>query len=307
MTHLEWHYFRLDESFEKEYLSSIHHLMATVPKNRWITISEALDYLYFNNRKLGSSVITQMAQVVLQDDWGSRDYVHLNRANIACYWEEPLLKSFILLLASVSAVEILCKNPVSTGTCAYKKPYLSRADGVIAFRLSALGEWYFQNGDESCFKKLERGQVVPDKNRLLLHLQGNDIALKAALEQTTNIVGKNFYSVDSGSFLKECRTEDAVLQKINAFKALLPDELPQVWQDFFETTLARLNPLKPVKSKYTILKLNDSPELKQLLLSSRKLRQLTILAEGGLLLVSKKNISAFKKALTNLGYFVNGF
>lgn len=307
LTHLEWRYRKTDLRFEKAYLDVLQYLMSSMPKGQWVTVDDALDYLFLNDKRLGSSVVMEMAQAVVQNDWGSKGYARINLATISHYWEEPLLKAFILLLASISAVEVLCGEPVSAGICAYNQTYLSRADGVIAFRITPLGEWYFRGGDESCFKKLEQGRIVLDQKRLLLQLHGNDIALKAALMQTTNRVGENFYSVDSGSFLKECRSEAAVIQKINVFKGLLPDELPQVWQDFFETTLARLNPLRPLKSGYTILQLNDAPELKQLLLSNRKLRQLAILAEGGMLLVLNKNMRAFKKLLADLGFFVNGF
>lgn len=307
LTHLAWQYNAADPRLEKAYFASIQHLMSVVPKNKWVTIDDALDYLYFNNKGLGSPFIVDMAQVILQGRWSGKEYVRINSATVVHNWEEPLLKAFVLLLASISAVEVLCGEPVNTGVCAYNQKYLSRADGVLAFRLSPLGEWYFQGGDESCFKKLEQGRIVLDQKRLLLQLHGNDIALKAALTQTANRIGENFYSVDSASFLKECRTEAAVIQKINLFKALLPAELPQVWQNFFDTTLARLNPLQPVEAEYTILQLNDAPELKQLLLSNRKLRQLVTLAEGGLLLVSKKNMRAFKKALADLGFFVSGF
>ncbi|MDD2598685.1 MAG: hypothetical protein PHO37_05625 [Kiritimatiellae bacterium] len=307
LTHLDWQYFMAGRGLEKTYLDSIRYLMSTLPKNRWFTIGEALDYLYFNNKGLSSPAIAQMTRAIVEDSWGSKVYSQINAGTVNHYWEEPLLKTFVLLLASIGAMEVLYDKPVSVGTCAYNQLYLTRADGVFAFRLSPLGEWYFQGGDESCFKQLERGRIVLDQKRLLLQVQGNDIALKAVLAQAITPVGENFYSVDSGSFLKECRNEEAVVKKINAFKALLPDELPEVWQRFFETTLARLNPLQPVQTAYTILQLNDAPELKQLLLSDRKLRQLTTLAEGGLLLISQKNMRAFKKSLADLGFFVSGF
>lgn len=307
LTHLEWQYFEADQGFEKSYLDSIHHLISILPKNRWFTISDALDYLYFNNKGLGSPEVAMMTRAIVDHHWGSKGYEQISASTVIHFWEEPLLKTFILLLATIGAVEVLCCDPVNHGLCTYNQKYLTRADCILAFRLSALGEWYFQGGDESCFKKLERGHIVLDQKRLLLQVQGNDIALKAALAQAINPVGDSFYSIDSGSFLKDCRNEETVVKKINAFKSLLPAELPEVWQRFFETTLARLNPLQPVKTAYTILQLSDAPELKQLLLSNKKLRQLVTLAEGGLLLIAPKDMRAFKKTLADLGFFASGF
>jgi len=305
--HLEWEYYGVTEEFEQEYLNSIKGLMKALPKGRWVTVSDLLDYLFFNSMGLGSAVAIDAAEAGVNDRWGSRDLISLEIGTVSHFWEEPLVKTFLLLFAAIGLVELCAVNPVNSGTCHYSKEYLSRADGVIAVRLSPLGEWYFQGGSESCFKKLETGAVVPDKKRLLLHLLGNDLALRTALEQTAKPVGGGFYSIDRGMFLNDCKTENAVVQKMNAFKSLLPDELPEIWQDFFDKTLARLNPLAITKISYTILELKNAPELKQHLLSNQSLRKLILLAEGGLILVAKKNILPLKKKLAGIGFYVDSF
>jgi len=307
MPHLEWAYYNVTEEFEQKYLNSIKGFMKAIPKGRWVTVSDLLEHLFFNSMGLGSDVAIDTAEAGVKDRWGSKRIMSLEPRTVSHFWEEPLIKTFLLLFAAIGVVEICVANPVNSGTCHYNKEYLSRADGVIAVRLSPLGEWYFQGGDESCFKKLETGEVVPDDKRLLLHLRGNDLALRTALEQTAHPVGGGFYSIDSATFLNDCKTEDAVVQKMNAFKSLLPNELPEIWQAFFDKTLARLNPLAVTKISYTILELKNAPELKQHLLSNQSLRKLILLAEGGLILVAKKNILPLKKKLAGIGFYVDSF
>lgn len=307
MKHVVWECYGLNESFEKEYTNSIRQLMKAMPKGRWVTIDQCLDYLFLNELKLSSDIAHNFMSFTAPDSWGYKRRIILDSQNIQQIWEEPLIGIFMLLLAAVGALDIACVNPVSKGYCHGNREYLSYGDGVVAVRLNSLGEWYFQGADNSCFTKQDSGIIVPDEKRLLLQLRGNDIALRTSLEQTAKPVGGGFYSIDSGSFLDECKSEDAVVNKINAFKALLPEELPPVWQEFFEKTLARLNPLKIVKTDYTILQLEDAPELKKLLISNPILRKNITLAEGGLILIAKKNIRPLKKKLAELGFFVDSF
>lgn len=62
-----------------------------------------------------------------------------------------------------------------------------------------------------------------------------------------------------------------------------------------------------MKTAYTVLELKDAPELKQHLLTNETLRKHVTLAEGGLILVAKKNIRPLKKQLAELGFYVDSF
>jgi len=307
MSHLEWNFYSQSREFEKEYLDAINTLMRALPREGWITVDQVMDYLHIHQIAIGSRYVIHYTAAIVESKWGSRVVKNLSPVTIAYFWKEPFIKTFFMLFATLGILDVAYTNPVSSGERHYGKEYLSPVDGVFAVRMTALGEWYFLDGDDSCFKNLEAGKIVPDEKRLLLQLQGEDIVLRAALEQTTTPVGSGFYSVDSGSFLKDCKSESAVMYKINAFKALLPDELPEVWKHFFEKTQARLNPLKVVDEQYVIMRVEDSPELKKQLLLNPVLRKMIILAEGGLILVPQKKIRTLKNKLADLGFFVDSF
>ena len=307
LPHLEWNFYSHIREFEKEYLDAINKLMRALPKEGWITVDQVMDYFHIHQIEMGSRYVIHYTSAIVESEWGTRFLKTLSPVTIEYFWKEPFIKTFFMLFATLGILDVAYTNPVSSGERHYGKKYLSTADGVFAVRMTALGEWYFLDGDDSCFKNIEAGRIVPDEKRLLLQLQGKDIVLQAALEQATTSVGSGFYSVDSGSFLKDCKSENAVMHKINAFKALLPAELPEVWQRFFEKTQARLNPLKIVDEPYVILRVEDSPELKKQLLSNPVLRKMIVLAEGGLILVPQKKIRILKNKLADLGFFVDSF
>ena len=284
-------------------LESLEAVMAAVPKGQWVTLEDLHDFILYNSLPLPVPPCCHDAYLSVQGKWGL-ERQHLG-GNQNTHWEKPLVRTFFMVLAAIGVVDAVIVPPEETSKIDPPEDYLPTTEALKAVRLTAVGEWYFQGGPETCLEEQAMGEVVLDERRLFIRLTGSNPVLEVALKQVAQPIGGGFYRIDGGSFLKDCTSEAHVQRKVDTLKSLLPDALPAVWEDFFENLLLRVNPLTP--APFTVLEVGESPEFRQLLRTEPALRALTIMAEGGRILVKAGDRNKLKKRLRDLGYFIDCF
>jgi len=285
-------------------LKSLNKAVKSVPKGKWVTFRDLCDFMRYNDLDLSIPRGFTDAFVTAPTEWGGRGHQRIVTTPVAL-WEEPLLRAYLAVLTAVGALDAVIAVPQDRSDMRPTDSYVLTTDALKAVRLTPIGEWYFQNGPETCFEAQAQGEVVLDERRLFIRLTGSNPVLRVALEQVALPVGSGFYRIDGGSFLRDCDSKDHVKRKVDALKALLPNALPPIWETFFAELLLRINPLAPVD--FIVLRVGDSAELRRLLLADSVIRPLTVMAEGGRILVRDKHRDSLKKRLKELGYFIDSF
>lgn len=285
-------------------LSSLAAAVKALPAGQWITVADVREFMLYNNLELPVPGCFFNAHVSVAARWGQLRIPVPAATDVL--WEEPLLRGYLLVLVAVGMLDAVVAPPENAGYTLPGKKYLVVADGLCAVRLNALGQWYFQDGPADIFEARDgEGAVILDERRLLLRLAGRNPVLEIALKQVAQPLGGGFHRIDGGSFLKDCGSQALLERKIAALKSLLPDRIPPVWQAFFDSLIARINPLKPVK--YAVLEIGESAEFRRLLVSDQTLKSLVVMAEGGRILVKSGDGAKLKRRLKELGYFVDNF
>ena len=145
-----------------------------------------------------------------------------------------------------------------------------------------------------------------DEQRLVIRSLKENNPYESLLNDTAIPIGNRRYMMSNESFLKNCRSEKDVKDKIDFFKRFISKEIPEVWTSFFDSLLRQCHPLKPVSAdKYVIYQLDgNNKELIHLLSTDPFLKSILIRAEGYKILVEKKQQKAFVDKLKAHGYLL---
>ena len=212
----------------------------------------------------------------------------------------PCLKGLLYTMAGLGLVEV-----------AYRQRNMDDAsdfDTLQYVRLTELGKYVLniipsytppQNTDAEELFHL-------DEQRLVIRSLKENNPYESLLNDTAISIGNHRYMMSNESFLKNCRNEKDVKDKIDFFKRFISKDIPEVWTAFFDSLLRQCHPLKPIGAdKYVIYQLDgNNKELIQLLSTDLLLKSILIRAEGYKILVEKKQQKAFIDKLKAHGYLL---
>ena len=221
-------------------------------------------------------------------------------SNIIKHLGIPCLKGLLYTMAGLGLVEV-----------AYRQRNMDDAsdfDTLQYVRLTELGKYVLhitpsytppQNTDAEELFYL-------DEQRLVIRSLKENNPYESLLTDTAIPIGNRRYMMSNESFLKNCRNEKDVKDKIDFFKRFISKDIPEVWTAFFESLLRQCHPLKPIGvDKYVIYQLDgNNKELIQLLSTDPLLKSILIRAEGYKILVEKKQQKAFIDKLKAHGYLL---
>jgi hypothetical protein len=279
----------------------LQQILQQIPRGKWVTPQAVQKFMFFNELELRMPYDFGEGYIIVQGDWDETTRLYLHEAKDQL-WDEAFMRAMFMVMAAIGVLEVALRTPHNPLKKGFKQDYLMAGDGLVALRLTPLGDWYFHQQKSDIFKMESTGSITLDERRLLIRLQGRNPVLEMTLEHAAESVGNGLYRINGATFLQGCRQQSDVQKKIEVLKSLLPEDLPQVWQNFLSGLLARINPLR--SADYKVLKLNDSPELANAFLTDPKLKELTLKAEGGHILVAATDCENLRNRLGELGYFV---
>ncbi len=148
-------------------------------------------------------------------------------------------------------VSLAYSEPRNDSYCLTDKPYLSIYDGLTYVRLTDFGAFVL-NKEKSFSVDIEKqtAEIILDETRTLLSLFGEDPVKRLALESVGKRITSSSYLVDYQSFLKDCSNLNEVQNRIDYFKTHISRNPPEIWETFFQSVLARMDPLKIVEKKH---------------------------------------------------------
>ena len=213
----------------------------------------------------------------------------------------PALQSILFCLASWGLVEIAYK-PVDD------KKMVSPFDGLQYVRLTQLGRYAFDI-DKQYTPPVEIVKDAKDfelsNDRLLIKLLNPDSPRVLVLSQFATMVTPTLYRVDFKTFLTDCSVRSEVEDKINKFRHIVKEKLPDVWEAFFTQLLKQCEPLSKAGSLFVIRRINaDDKKLQEIILTDKELKEYIIRAENYLILIKQKDMDKVASILRKYGYLI---
>ena len=141
--------------------------------------------------------------------------------------------------------------------------------------------------------------------RLLIRALGDINPYEGMVSEFGTDVGARRYLVTAAQMLHGCESAEDIERKIANFRRLIGSEPPRVWEEFFETLLARAKCFTADYSRYNIYNVaEDAYDLHELLATDPTLSRMAIRAEGYRILVLAEMDTAFRERLRQTGYLL---
>lgn len=273
----------------------------------WVTRKRVIDFCRYRDRdgcffpfeRFRFDAVDKLS--VSGYTYNRHDIIYENRVD-AVTW--PLFSAVSLALAALGLVEIAYTEPYNHRYHAGSHKYLSPYEGVQAVRLTALGVYAF--GQTDVLEKPELESVAPElhfaEDRMLVQTEQIDAITEAVLRDYMEQIGPGLFKMTRASFLKGCQTTGEVAAHIRQFRQRIPDELPPVWNEFFDRLAAEPAVLKRA-SNLVVYQLPESAEIRNAFVQDPILREHAIKVGGWRVAITKDALPAIEKRLHALGFF----
>jgi len=270
--------------------------------DRWSSIDGVILKLYA--LKAGSATLQQTMMVfdITEQSEKSEIVNEFSGKRIACdsFVEEfgfTALRAFAFMLASLGIAELALSPNDNPATPFARAEYL---------RLTPLGRYAL--GIDHEYEPPQQEQVAYfelDPDRLIIRSLIEPNPYAQLLLDTSTAISRNRFETSPQSFLSHCSSREDVEEKIGVFRQFVSNELPPLWQQFFDSLLLHCNPLASDTTAYNVYRLSPgNTDLLRLLTSDARLRRLFIRAEGYLILVKKEDQKRFTDELKKHGYLL---
>lgn len=215
----------------------------------------------------------------------------------------PLLRSLLFLFGALDMVALRYTEPKNDRITSDSDPYLTLYDGLSYVRLTDFGAYVLGMKKEYAVDLEKRSaEILVDEGRLTLSIIGEDPVKRLALDTVGRRMTSTSYRVDYESFLKDCSTPGDVKNRITYFRSHISNEPPPLWESFFQSVLARMEPFKEIPDM-RVFKITPDQRLIQHLTTDPILKKHVIRAENYQVMVPNKAYAKVKKVLRDLGYF----
>jgi hypothetical protein len=300
-------YYYSNTLHEKKMRLSFLNLLKELSGQHWYSIENVIKYCCYNEIYL-DIVDRDSADRYLY--YSSIGRYGLTKVNITekLYKDAiiiPLIKSVMFLFSAFGLLDIAYNLPENPSLQEKDHKYLSVFDGLKYIRLTKLGAYVLDLTREYEMETIEqqKASLILDKERLLIHMEGEDVLKRVALERIGERMSNTYYRVNCNSFLKECSCKEDIQQKVIFFKEYISSNPPQIWQDFLNDILKRINPLT-IEENIVVCKLTPDKELISLIATDTILKKYILKAENYHILIESAHVNKIKKRLGELGYFV---
>ncbi|HBD95644.1 MAG: hypothetical protein A2015_11325 [Spirochaetes bacterium GWF1_31_7] len=220
------------------------------------------------------------------------------------YYIEPLLKGMMYVLAAFGIIDIEITKELSMNNLTGEKIILTPYINLDYFNLSQFGEYFlFDDASDNFSITDNETNITLDEKSLLLYVDGDDPLLLSGIHNIAEKVFDNCYLVTMKSFLSKCKTQSDYKQTISWFSNFISATPPEIWRDFLKKTSNRVNPLEQVEG-YIVLKVKDLPELRDVILNTKAIRDIILKADDFHLLVKTNEYAKLKNILGKEGFVI---
>ncbi|RMD97836.1 MAG: hypothetical protein D6814_08755 [Calditrichaeota bacterium] len=284
-------------------------LLSDFPVEKWVDIENIIQYALLRDMNLLPVTIRDASyNLYIYPDvdfsWSYSPRTYIDGDFYAEAILLPLMKGVFFLFAAFGLVNIAYNSPENDILRLRGMPYLSVFDGLKYVQLTPLGAYILGKSNEYKTNiRPEQADILLDEDRLILTLHGKDRVARMVLDQIAERIGEHYYKIDYNSFLKGCKTAKDIDQRIKMFKNKISSSLPPIWENFFKSVRARINPLEPCEMML-VYKLKADKELIALFVKDEVLKRNVLKAENHHILIEDFNFPTVKKRLQSYGYLV---
>lgn len=289
---------KLSESTVPDLIENVFSMLIRT-KSGWISVKKMKESLLVYPEERNSLQIFMSYQLENMDLFNkvTGEYVHLG--NLIEHLGIPFLKGLLFLMGGLGMLELAYEYPsVISSSVFHSLQYV---------RLTELGR-YVLGLTSTYTPPLQEEQELfrLDENRLIIRSLVENNPYETLLQDTAISIGNHRFLMNNDSFLKNCKTEKDVQNKMDFFKQFVcQGNMPEIWSEFFKSLLKQCHPLKVSKGDYLIYQLDSAnKELIHLLTIDPVLKSIIIRAEGYKILVESKNRSKLVERLKTYGYLL---
>lgn len=265
---------------------------------KWLDIEKFRDCIFMSGERVGGCPlpITTFFRMPLQNKLTGKDLL-----------SDTQREDIDLEVIRAIAVGMYGLGMVELGVEEQAREYVSPCERVTHIRLTDLGRYAL--GLTARYEmKQDVGNKVQfklDSDYLIISVSDENSACVSIISDVAVNIGGGRYLVDSGNFLKNCKTEADVDEKIKYFKQFICANLPEIWAGFFDDLKRRCHPFTEEQSSYIMMKIDKrNTHLAKILTSDAEIRSLILMVEGYRLLVRKQDFDKFKSLMKSYGYLV---
>ncbi|MFP4564274.1 MAG: hypothetical protein ACLFRY_13300 [Spirochaetia bacterium] len=213
---------------------------------------------------------------------------------------KPLLKGYCCLTASLGLLEIDVEEPAKLLTKNGKPAPISPCEGLTRARITPFGAWCLGISKDKPELRRVSYEAIADRELPLITYRGQSLECKVFLERIGEPIGEDRFRVTEASFIRDCRDEEDIENRIDEFHRLIAKDPAGHWEELFSRVRERAR-LFDHEEPCVMIQLPEERELRRLFLEDKKLSSLVVRAEGGRIVVKQENYKKLRKALEAYG------
>ncbi len=288
----------------KRAIGSVRDALLEMPDDKLVSVENIIKYILYRDKFIEILDINDVYENIYINEANYERTKILSYFKYKAYIIEPFIKSILFILSALGVLEVYYDLPSENNALYLKHGYLSKFDGLKAVKFTALGKYIFDRQEKYDFKEEEEGTAVLEDDRLIITIIGDSPVKDLFLESIGIIIADNKFKITQESFLKKVSSKKALLEKIDEFKKKIQYELNDLWKNFFEELLKRMEYVQLVP-EYRVIKLEQDKNLISIITKDRRLSNIILKAENFHILIKENDIEKLAEVLKENGYFFN--
>lgn len=214
--------------------------------------------------------------------------------------QRPLLRAYCYLFGALGILE-LSESPPGMGK--KRKDKLSPVtpyDSLKAVRVTPFGRYCLGFSSRPPARKTAEYEAIADKELLLVTVQGVNLERSLYLDQIGRKLGEMRWRISPESFIRGCTHSRHIEERIARFKKIIDPNPAPHWEALFSEVLKRAGAFD-VPEDMAVYRLPSDPAFTSELLGDRVLRKYLFRAEGGFIMVPRRNRRKFAAILAEHG------
>ena len=288
----------------KRAIGSVRDALLEMPDDKLVSVENIIKYILYRDKFIEILDINDVYENIYINEANYERTKILSYFKYKAYIIEPFIKSILFILSALGVLEVYYDLPSENNALYLKHGYLSKFDGLKAVKFTALGKYIFDRQEKYDFKEEEEGTAVLEDDRLIITIIGDSPVKVLFLESIGIRIADNKFKITQESFLKKVSSKKALLEKIDEFKKKIQYELNDLWKNFFEELLKRMEYVQLVP-EYRVIKLEQDKNLISIITKDRRLSNIILKAENFHILIKENDIEKLAEVLKENGYFFN--